>query len=261
MKPVFRHTNLTRFDLDFEHHKAVRAELEFALHGDQLDEWETNGAAACLERLQADYAPAFTFHGPVFGFDPASKDHAVRKLAFRRVKRAFEFAARFKPQVMVFHSSFDLYTYGYGKKEWLPNTVDFWKRALEDLPDGPRVVLENIYEIEPWLLAEAIRSVGHPRFRACFDAGHYNLFHRPDLDMGQWLLAFDGLLGHVHLHDNHGTMDEHLPPGRGLIDFSPLIDYLKTAPEPVTITVEGKNPDDNDAAVAWAKAHIPGCGE
>ena len=34
---------------------------------------------------------------------------------------------------------------------------------------------------------------------------------------------------HTHLHDNHGTHDEHLPPGEGRIDWRALLDLLEEA--------------------------------
>jgi len=35
----------------------------------------------------------------------------------------------------------------------------------------------------------------------------------------------------VHLHDNHGEKDEHLPPYDGTINWQRRSSFLKTAPE------------------------------
>ncbi len=56
-------------------------------------------------------------------------------------------------------------------------------------------------------------------FGHCFDAGHWQLFGR--LNMAEWLDAIGPRLFHLHLHDNHGSADEHLPVGDGIIDFTP----------------------------------------
>ena len=61
-----------------------------------------------------------------------------------------------------------------------------------------------------WLLAGLDRSV-----RVCLDTGHAALGQ-------QWhrlLDVADGRLAHVHASDNHGTFDDHLPPGDGRIDW------------------------------------------
>jgi sugar phosphate isomerase/epimerase len=39
------------------------------------------------------------------------------------------------------------------------------------------------------------------------------------------------LIAAVHLHDNHGEKDEHLPPYEGDIDWEAAIKTLKTAPD------------------------------
>ena len=39
------------------------------------------------------------------------------------------------------------------------------------------------------------------------------------------------LVAGVHIHDNHGEKDEHLPPYEGTIDWTAAVKLLKTAPE------------------------------
>jgi sugar phosphate isomerase/epimerase len=45
-------------------------------------------------------------------------------------------------------------------------------------------------------------------------------------------------LNHVHLHDNHGFRDEHLPLGVGAIELPKIIAGLKAAGYDKTITLE-----------------------
>jgi len=40
------------------------------------------------------------------------------------------------------------------------------------------------------------------------------------------------------LHDNHGERDEHLPMGKGGIDFSPVTDFLRKGKSLPIITLE-----------------------
>ena len=69
-----------------------------------------------------------------------------------------------------------------------------------------------------WLLARVPPAVG-----MCLDTGHAHL--------GRYIEAFIDLAGarllHVHLHDNHGTHDDHLIPGRGAIDWCAVFDGLR----------------------------------
>ena len=73
-------------------------------------------------------------------------------------------------------------------------------------------------------------------FGHCFDAGHWHLFgKRP---MAEWLDAISSRLFHLHLHDNHGRADEHLPVGEGTIDFSPLLHRLSKMTSLPSMTLE-----------------------
>jgi sugar phosphate isomerase/epimerase len=65
-----------------------------------------------------------------------------------------------------------------------------------------------------------------------FDVGHAHLGEEPPAERIE--KAFEpmrDLVANVHLHDNHGEKDEHLPPYDGSIDWETAIPVLKTAPE------------------------------
>lgn len=50
--------------------------------------------------------------------------------------------------------------------------------------------------------------------------------------------AFSDRLVHIHLHDNHGREDEHLPLGRGKLDVRKVVKLLKEANYDRTVTFE-----------------------
>jgi len=65
-----------------------------------------------------------------------------------------------------------------------------------------------------------------------FDIGHAHLAELPeDERLEKSLLPLRELVSSVHLHDNHGEKDEHLPPYDGTINWPAAIKLLKTAPE------------------------------
>lgn len=49
---------------------------------------------------------------------------------------------------------------------------------------------------------------------------------------------FSDRIVHLHIHDNHGKQDEHLPLGKGLINFSKVVSLLKKIDYDRTITLE-----------------------
>jgi sugar phosphate isomerase/epimerase len=65
-----------------------------------------------------------------------------------------------------------------------------------------------------------------------FDIGHAHLAELPeDERLGKSFAPLRELVASVHLHDNHGDKDEHLPPFDGSIDWPAAIELLKTAPD------------------------------
>jgi len=64
-----------------------------------------------------------------------------------------------------------------------------------------------------------------PDLQFHLDIGHFNLNMRNPL---RFVKAFKNRLTHIHLHDNDGTKDQHLPMGTGKIEWEPLIEELKT---------------------------------
>src|SRR5216684_1029933 len=65
-----------------------------------------------------------------------------------------------------------------------------------------------------------------------FDIGHAHLSELPeDERLEKGFSPLRDLVSSVHLHDNHGDKDEHLPPFDGTIDWPAAVKLLKTAPD------------------------------
>jgi sugar phosphate isomerase/epimerase len=64
-----------------------------------------------------------------------------------------------------------------------------------------------------------------------FDMGHAHLADGPEEErIEKSFVPLRELVASVHLHDNHGEKDEHLPPFDGTIAWPAAIKVLKTAP-------------------------------
>jgi sugar phosphate isomerase/epimerase len=65
-----------------------------------------------------------------------------------------------------------------------------------------------------------------------FDIGHANLAEFPQEERIEKSFApLHDLVSSIHLHDNHGEKDEHLPPYDGSIDWPAAIKTLQSAPQ------------------------------
>lgn len=80
------------------------------------------------------------------------------------------------------------------------------------------------FELRPF--AERFAS---PSFGFCYDSGHANVMDASPESL-ETLRDMQKDIVCVHLHDNDGTLDLHLPPGRGTVRWNVLLDELCKAP-------------------------------
>jgi sugar phosphate isomerase/epimerase len=89
-----------------------------------------------------------------------------------------------------------------------------------------------------------------PHLRCHLDLGHCNLFGRDPVAM---IRRFGSRLYHVHVHDNDGRRDLHLPPGTGSIDWTAVVQALRQVGYDRTITLEVFSRDRNYVLLAKQK--------
>ena len=76
-----------------------------------------------------------------------------------------------------------------------------------------------------------------PALRFHLDIGHA-FIENGMKGVRAYVNAFGDRLVHIHIHDNHGKRDEHLPLGAGKIDFQKTIRFLKEVKYDKTVTFE-----------------------
>jgi sugar phosphate isomerase/epimerase len=91
-----------------------------------------------------------------------------------------------------------------------------------------------------------------------FDIGHAHLAELPEEERIEKSFApLRDLVSSMHLHDNHGEKDEHLPPFDGTIDWPAAIKQLKTAPEdnlPLVLELKEKTGPESPSAAEILEA-------
>lgn len=209
---------------------------EIAIKGPELDSLEPRFLQRIAAKLaQANLRP--TVHAPFFDLNPGALDPLIRRVTYQRIDQSLRLAASLDAHLMVIHPGVDKWRYPGLEQTWLGLAKEFFPPLVEQASAcGCRLALENIYEESPDILVALAEALDSPWFGHCFDAGHWRLFGtRP---MSEWLAAIQNRLFHLHLHDNHGSADEHLPLGEGSIDFTPLHRILpQLSPRP-SITLE-----------------------
>ena len=82
-----------------------------------------------------------------------------------------------------------------------------------------------------------------PTLRLTLDIGHANIGSPRGKRTIKLIEAFGDRIDHVHVSDNFGKEDNHLPIGSGRIDFSKVLKALKKTEYNGTVTFEVFTPD------------------
>lgn len=192
----------------------------FAL--DRLSATEVEKTSAALREMNVPV----TFHAPFMDLNPGAVDERVRKVTAFRFEQVLKLVPHFRPRSVVFHPGYDRWRYDDDLDLWRENSLLTW-RPLVKKAEALRVkmALENVFEENPEPLRSLLEKVDSPFLGYCMDAGHGNLFSKVPLT--EWVEVLGPRLMEVHLHDNQGKADDHLPLGRGSIDFSALFSRME----------------------------------
>ena len=224
---------------------------EIAFRGPELD--DIGQAMTTMGGRLADAGLGITVHAPFYDLNPGALEPLVREVTTLRYRQTLAAAAALRARLVVFHPGYDCWKYGGQDQLWLEQNLTFWPPLLEEAAkNGLLVALENIFEPAPNLLVQLLEALAVPHFGHCLDIGHWRLFGRTPL--ADWLTAVGPRLLHLHLHDNRGTADEHLPVGEGDIDFSALFTGLRALPGTPSMTLEAR---DRPALLRSLAAVVP----
>ncbi len=196
----------------------------------------------------ADQGLATCLHAPFNGFEPGSGKSRVQKRSAQICRQSLQLAEALGARRIIFHPGL---VYGSRPKEtaaWLENSLQFWPEYVHQAQElDTCLCMENIFETNPEPLFELLQGIASETFGHCFDIGHWNMFHSGRLN--DWLNMMAPYLRHLHLHDNHGAQDEHLPIGQGDVCFSSLFSWLKTSACKPTMTLEAHKLSDLDLSL------------
>ena len=217
-------------------------EIQAFAYPDVLDgDWESlvNQYRSALVPMSGERA----MHGPFIDMASASPDQLIRAVVRQRVKHALEIATRLDVKTVVFHANFiaAIRSEAY-RREWLGFQIDFWTPMAEYAAQlGVVLALENMWEFDPQIIGELLRTVNSPVLRACLDVGHASLFS--DIPLDGWLNVLSPYLVHTHLNNNLGQIDEHRGFDDGVINYRLVLSTLRALPRPPAFSLEITEPD------------------
>lgn len=175
------------------------------------------------ESLGMDFVQA---HSP--GGNPLSRDDKFDKLLETTIRSVEVCAELGIPQTVV-HAG---WASGIGRDEYFERNLEFYRMLFPVMEKtGVMVLIENSTKAnmgENWYfltggeMRDFIDYAGHPLLGAVWDTGHANCEGHQYSD----LIALGDALKGVHIHDNRGKLDEHMPIWSGTINMDEVMEGL-----------------------------------
>jgi sugar phosphate isomerase/epimerase len=131
------------------------------------------------------------------------------------------------------HQRFGLLIKRY-KKQILDTSVASLTKLIQVAKEyGIKIVIETPLYFQD--LEHIINAV--PALGINLDVGHSFLFGGLSY-IKKFVKTFGNKILHCHMHDNHGKQDEHLPVGKGIINYRKVVKWLREIDYGNTITFE-----------------------
>lgn len=223
-----------------EHHESLILEKkinpEICFNAHILDNCNRN-EVEFIGNLVRKFELSVTIHAPYMDLRPGALDTKIRQISMERITQVIKFIPLFNPRTIVCHPSFDPRYYVSTEDLWVENSLSTWS-YLTSLLNGTETIicLENVYEPHPRPLRRVLEACSSPRLRFCFDTGHFNCFSKEPLEL--WMEELAPYIAEIHLHDNSGESDQHLPIGEGTFPFEYMFTLLKEKNVRPILTVE-----------------------
>ncbi len=198
--------------------------VEIGFGADDLESASPGIVAAAVGRMR-ERGCRITVHGPFWDLCSGSIDHRIREVTQSRFSSLLDLVEEIRPEQIVCHTGFDPRHHQGHLRTWIKNSLSTWAPLVRRAESMRRpLVLENVWEEDPCLHLELLEEIKSPWLGFCLDTGHQHSFSKTSLD--KWLEATWPYLKEIHIHDNDGADDSHLPVGSGTINFDYLFNFL-----------------------------------
>lgn len=191
-----------------------------------------------------------SLHGVFLDIAVHSSDRLIRQVSDQRIRKSMNIAGELGIKSVIFHTNlipnFKNPSYVAG---WVEKNAEYWRNLAMEYP-ALNIYIENMFDDEPDALIRLMEKLSDvANVKACLDYAHANVFGtRPD----RWLDLLP-YVAHIHINDNDGISDSHMPLGDGIIDYKPLDRAIRCAHATPTVLIETGRPRDQLQSIEYLK--------
>ena len=198
-------------------------------------------------------------HGPLFDVNLSSLKEGIRRASVKFTQNCVELAGKLGANLLVVHA---------GSLPWdLP--ISLLNKARDQLHSsiselvpvamnfGVTIGLENKQKSEdrelvlyPHEHLEVVKAFRDQGVRAVLDIGHA---HTANCNLADYTRLLGDLIIELHLHDNIGISDDHLPLGAGSIDFESFFETVRSIGFSGPTILELKHKQDLESSVEYIR--------
>jgi len=184
-----------------------------------------------------------TLHAPFQDLVPGGFDDKFVALTRRKLQKAFSLTTILQPKSIVCHLGFNPLRHERTFDHWLTRSAQTWEELLPmAIDNNVQIMFENTYELTPAPHLALLSRLEPFKPKFCLDTGHVIAFSKTDWQI--WLEQMLPWLEQIHLHDNDGVSDAHLPVGSGIFNFPGLFHKLKQNDKQVLCTFEQRTEEN-----------------
>jgi len=215
--------------------------LELALDPPQAHYSQILSRKNEIMQALSDHAMGLVCHLPTFVFTADLTD-SIRQASLDEMLQSLETAQVLQAEKVVVHPSI---ISGLGSfvvdqvRQYATASLQAIIRKAADL--GITLCLENMFPgYGSFFEASHFTSLlaGHPALKITLDIGHANINNSRGQRYLEFIQTHGDRIGHVHLSDNRGSRDDHLPIGEGTINWRKVAQALRSCGYDDTVTLE-----------------------
>ncbi len=180
-------------------------------------------------------------HLPTFVYI-AHLTESIRLASIQEVLGALETASDLGAEKVVAHPGYidgmAVHVPDYALNLAMEALEKIWLRSRQL---GLSLCIENMFpRVGPFVEPDDFEPIfaAFPDMKLVLDTGHANIGDKAGRRVLDFIRRFGKRLGHLHVSDNNGRLDEHLPVGHGNIGFTAVARALEQVGYDGTLTLE-----------------------